>query len=127
MQDRKRFLDRADKRKQRKQRRKAGLEAEPYSTPQWKKARREFLSNVPVCDNCNTERATVVDHKKPHRGDPTLFWDMSNWQALCRRCHNRKTALTDSSFAGQRGIVKPEAFCGEDGMPIDPNHPWNKS
>jgi len=35
--------------------------------------------------------ATVVDHIIPHRGDETLFWDESNWQALCKKCHDRKT------------------------------------
>jgi 5-methylcytosine-specific restriction protein A len=38
----------------------------------------------------------VVDHIVPHRGDKKLFWDSSNWQALCdgqtgRGCHDRKT------------------------------------
>jgi positive regulator of sigma E activity len=28
------------------------------------------------------------------KGDLALFWNESNWQALCRRCHNRKTAAT---------------------------------
>ncbi|MGM9590559.1 MAG: HNH endonuclease signature motif containing protein, partial [Faecousia sp.] len=35
--------------------------------------------------------ATVVDHIIPHRGDRKLFWDESNWQPLCKDCHNRKT------------------------------------
>ena len=28
--------------------------------------------------------ATVVDHVVPHRGDPVLFWDESNWQSQCK-------------------------------------------
>jgi 5-methylcytosine-specific restriction protein A len=36
-------------------------------------------------------KATVVDHIIPHRGDPTLFWDESNWQPLCKKCHDQKT------------------------------------
>jgi 5-methylcytosine-specific restriction protein A len=28
----------------------------------------------------------------PHRGDDLLFWDPNNWQALCRDCHDAKTA-----------------------------------
>jgi 5-methylcytosine-specific restriction endonuclease McrA len=31
-------------------------------------------------------------------GDPNLFWNESNWQALCRRCHNRKTAVSDGRW-----------------------------
>ncbi|WP_409994286.1 HNH endonuclease [Pirellula sp. SH-Sr6A] len=36
--------------------------------------------------------STIVDHITPHRGDETLFWARWNWQALCKRCHDRKTA-----------------------------------
>ncbi|WP_189426952.1 HNH endonuclease [Devosia pacifica] len=28
------------------------------------------------------------DHITPHRGDDQLFWDRTNWQALCAHCHN---------------------------------------
>ena len=31
----------------------------------------------------------------PHHGDMTLFWDEENWQALCKRCHDAKTASED--------------------------------
>jgi 5-methylcytosine-specific restriction protein A len=36
--------------------------------------------------------ATVVDHVVPHRGDPVLFWEESNWQSQCQPCHDAKTA-----------------------------------
>ena len=36
--------------------------------------------------------AAVVDHVLPHRGDWSLFWDESNWQPLCKPCHDAKTA-----------------------------------
>jgi len=35
--------------------------------------------------------ATVVDHIIPHRGDQKLFWDQTNWEALCKECHDKKT------------------------------------
>ena len=60
----------------------------------WQRARATFLSrpeNV-CCAMCKAEGvvtlATVVDHKVPHRGDQTLFWDSSNWQALCKAHHD---------------------------------------
>jgi len=40
--------------------------------------------------------ATVVDHVIPHRGDAALMWDKSNWQALCKHCHDCKTGNEDS-------------------------------
>lgn len=56
----------------------------------WRKARLEFLAVRPWCftKGCGAA-ATVVDHIIPHRGDQKLFWDRSNWQPLCARCHSR--------------------------------------
>jgi 5-methylcytosine-specific restriction protein A len=38
------------------------------------------------------EPATTVDHIEPHRGDQHLFWGEANWAALCKPCHDAKTA-----------------------------------
>ena len=66
---------------------------------QWRKARADYLAQHPLCCNCKSEgcivAANVVDHIIPHKGDSVLFWDVSNWQALCEPCHNRKTATHD--------------------------------
>ena len=63
---------------------------------QWRKAAAAYLADNPLCVACMDEGKTVpsycVDHIVPHRGDQGLFWDESNWQALCERCHNTKTA-----------------------------------
>lgn len=65
----------------------------------WRKARLIFLKKNPLCMRCLSEgryeRATVVDHIIPHRGDKSLFWDESNWQALCKKCHDQKTMTID--------------------------------
>lgn len=65
----------------------------------WRKARLMFLKKNPLCMRCMNDgryvRATVVDHINPHRGDQSLFWDESNWQALCKKCHDRKTMTID--------------------------------
>lgn len=67
----------------------------------WQKARRLFLQkpeNV-FCVECKKQgilkRAIVVDHIVPHRGNQKLFWDESNWQALCKTCHDKKTMTED--------------------------------
>lgn len=46
--------------------------------------------------------ATVVDHIRPHRGDPALFADRGNLQSLCERCHNRKTARERAQTRGKQ-------------------------
>lgn len=53
----------------------------------WERARASFLREHPRCALC-AARATVVDHRTPHKGDVGLFWNRSNWQALCAHCHN---------------------------------------
>ena len=49
----------------------------------------------PLCAFCQAEGklvpATVVDHIIQHRGDQRLFWDQSNWESLCKECHDKKT------------------------------------
>ena len=65
----------------------------------WRRARRRYLEAHPLCVECMKEgrytRATDVDHIVPHRGDPALFWDEDNWQALCHRHHSVKTRRKD--------------------------------
>lgn len=65
----------------------------------WRKASKAYLHAHPLCAEClrhgRYTKATVVDHIKPHRGDPELFWDESNWQPLCKRCHDRKSMTED--------------------------------
>jgi 5-methylcytosine-specific restriction endonuclease McrA len=57
-------------------------------TSAWDKARAAFLEAHPTCATCGTP-AAVVDHRIPHRGNHTLFWDRTNWQPLCTPCHSR--------------------------------------
>ena len=67
----------------------------------WQTAREKFLAKHPLCVECYKKgvyvKATVVDHVVAHRGDQMLFWDESNWQALCKPCHDRKTRSEDSN------------------------------
>ena len=67
-----------------------------YGARRWKRYRKAFLAENPLCAEClrhgETIPADTVDHIVPVTGpdDPT-FWDRSNHQALCRSCHSRKT------------------------------------
>lgn len=62
----------------------------------WRKARETWLTKEPLCVSCKAmgrvTPASVVDHITPHRGDSKLFWNTSNWQSLCEKCHNSKTS-----------------------------------
>ena len=61
-----------------------------YDSKRWRILRRKVLYDYPICQTCDEELATDVDHIRPieQGGEP---WSLSNLQALCRRCHGRKT------------------------------------
>lgn len=87
---------------------------------QWQKARKQHLQDNPLCVFClpRLTLASVVDHKVPHKGDPALFWDRSNWQSLCKHCHDSRKKRIE-----QHG----HDFGGDaDGIPLDPGHHWNR-
>lgn len=81
-------------------------------TRQWDKARLQHLNEHPLCVICSAAgritQATEVDHIKAHHGDMALFWDVTNWQSLCRPCHEGKSSAEQTGH-GSTGI---------DGWPI---------
>ncbi len=69
----------------------------------WAAAKKAYLKKnrycvCPECREGDPERANTVDHILPHRGDMRLFWDVSNWQAMYKPHHDRKTAEVDGGF-----------------------------
>ncbi|WP_218510846.1 HNH endonuclease signature motif containing protein [Variovorax sp. dw_308] len=81
----------------------------------WQRARLRHLSSSPLCVLCEAagfvKLATVVDHKTPHRGDETLFWDESNWQSLCATHHSSDKQREERSGRKRKAI-------GPDGWPV---------
>jgi 5-methylcytosine-specific restriction enzyme A len=68
----------------------------------WRRYRIMFLHEHPLCVEClkkdRITASTVVDHIVPHKGNYNLFWDETNHQALCKECHDYKTATEDGGF-----------------------------
>jgi 5-methylcytosine-specific restriction endonuclease McrA len=62
--------------------------------------------------------SAVIHHIKPHKGDPELFFDINNLQSLCKRHHD-----SDAQSLEARGY---DITIGDDGWPVDPNHPGAK-
>jgi 5-methylcytosine-specific restriction protein A len=64
-----------------------------YHTGRWTRESRAFRESNPLCAACFEEGiitpTEVVDHIIPA---PICddFWDMSNWQPLCRKCNTAK-------------------------------------
>lgn len=99
---REKYLQAQQRRREARRTRERGSSSARGYNYRWQKARRTFLFEHPLCEEClkrgEITAATDVDHIKPHKGDSKLFWDTSNWQALCHRCHSRKTVLEDGGF-----------------------------
>ena len=66
-----------------------------YNNARWRKASKLHRSRQPLCVECEKQgrikAASLVDHIVPHKGDVELFWDESNWQSLCWKCHGYKS------------------------------------
>lgn len=87
----------------------------------WKKARATYLKSHPLCVMCDkcgyVKAAFIVDHIIPHKGNQELFWDKSNWQSLCKHCHDS---------VKQRIEKTGEYGCNVNGIPEDKGHHWNE-
>lgn len=94
-----------------------------YKTKAWQTIRddRKRASNG-LCGFCSTIDHPIVgkncDHITPHKGSEALFFDYENTQWLCDHCHN--------AFKAQIEAYGYSLRVGLDGLPTDPNHPFNK-
>lgn len=62
----------------------------------WEKVRKMYLVEHPLCEDC-LERGIYTPAKEVHhiekvKDRPGKRLDMSNLRALCKVCHNRRTA-----------------------------------
>lgn len=88
---------------------------------------RALVRDLYTCQRCccllvTTDRhhpqAAVVNHKTPHKGDVSLFFDLQNVESVCKADHDKRIQIEEA-----RGYT-----IGVDlsGRPVDPNHPWNR-
>lgn len=113
-----------------------GTSAQRGYGSRWQKARDAYVRDNPLCIMCKgfgrLSPTEVVDHKIAPRlreaiesGDKiaitkaqSLFWDKTNWQPLCKYCHD-----SDKQRLEKSGRV---LGCDSNGIPLDPNHHWNR-
>lgn len=66
-----------------------------YDSPLWRRLRLAQLDREPCCRACAAKgrvmAANVADHITPYR-EGADFFDASNLQSLCTRCHASKSA-----------------------------------
>jgi 5-methylcytosine-specific restriction enzyme A len=69
----------------------------------WKKLRALFIAENPICKHCDERNiitvATDVDHIIDIVKRPDLRLEWTNLQALCKRCHGRKTRAAMNGYA----------------------------
>ena len=86
-----------------------------YATPRWRRLRLQVLhrdgwtcrmTGVPLIGAHPAPDSPVVDHVVPHRGDPVLFWDPANLQALSKAAHDgEKQSMEARGLPAQGGGV----------------------
>ena len=68
-----------------------------YKSARWQRLRKVVLARdlwtcrqtgVLLTDRPNQPHSAVVDHIRPHRGDPGRFWDIDNLQAVTKCWHD---------------------------------------
>lgn len=57
----------------------------------WRKLRMFIISQQPFCSKCRTSFDLEVDHIIEHRSNKELFFEISNLQVLCKKCHGHKS------------------------------------
>ncbi len=90
----------------------------PLNSAAWQRLRASVLAGEPLCRHCTAEGRTVVATDVDHRDGNPGNNDLLNLQPLCHEHHSRKTAQ-DHGKRVNHG-------CDEHGMPLDPDHPWNR-
>lgn len=77
-----------------------------YKTARWQKLRQTILerdgwqcqkTGVALVGKYPAANSPVVNHIKAHRGDPDLFWDPENLEAMSKEYHDREQQKLEAS------------------------------
>lgn len=91
-----------------------------YKLKRWQDLRAEVLrrdgyqcrqTGVLLVGKAPAPDSAVVDHIRPHRGDPDLFWDIDNLQAVSKAWHDSDKQRIERGGAPMRKV-------GLDGYPV---------
>lgn len=84
----------------------------------WRRVRARVIAEQPLCGQCEREGRYVAGNEVDHIDNDPTNNERSNLENLCKACHSRKT---------NRDMGHNVAYgCDANGMPLDPNHPWNR-
>ena len=83
----------------------------------WRRLRAQVLTENPLCEHCLRRGYLVAGKEVDHINNDPSDNHRDNLQSLCKPCHSRKT----QADMGKRSYEG----CDANGLPLDPNHPWN--
>jgi len=85
-----------------------------YKTKEWRQLKIAcHVRDDYTCQMCGhicggrypEDDSPVADHKRAHRGDRTLFFDLNNLQTLCKLpCHDKAKQAEEQATLHHRGI-----------------------
>jgi 5-methylcytosine-specific restriction enzyme A len=91
-----------------------------YNLQSWRRRAHHQLQIKPLCALCDEQGsvtlATIADHHPRHGGDYNAF-RVGPLRSLCRDCHQGVWAVDKRGYS---------LAVGDDGMPTDPAHPFNR-
>lgn len=93
-----------------------------YNLREWRRKSKQYRLNNPLCVHCERDgkvkASEVVDHIIDHKGDLESFWNIDNWQALCKKCHSKKTSQENPEYIELK-YAKTTIVCGSVGSGVD--------
>lgn len=78
-----------------------------YRTPRWQRLRQQvFVRDAYTCQRTGVlcvgkypaPNSPVANHKRPHRGDPVLFWDPDNIETVTKAVHDSIVQAEEQSI-----------------------------
>jgi 5-methylcytosine-specific restriction protein A len=110
----------------------SGSQDPRYGSWRWKRLREKVKAARPRCEGeCRGYYASkYADHVIEVADDTSdaNFFNEANIASLCGKCHYRKTKREAARRAGLREPKFGPVIrgCTVDGMPLDPDHWWNR-
>ena len=90
----------------------------------WRALRASVLSEQPLCPVCQRMGQIIAATEVDHIDNDASNNERSNLVGLCKPHHSEKTARYE--HYKKTGKWLPVKGCDANGMPLDPNHHWNK-
>ncbi len=93
-----------------------------YKTARWRRTRAEQLARKPLCETClslgRDAPATVCNHADKDSKATEEGFFAGPFTSECAPCHDGVIQAQE-----KRGHI---IGCDETGLPLDPDHPWNR-